>query len=167
MEKINRALLGVDDNARAIRELASRIGELAPRVNELASQVGELAPQVNELASQVGELASLISELSSRVSDTETAIKAFNIVMASGTVKEYNGEHITTFGKFKVNGPTVVIAIGRFSVFYTLELGGEFVASNYGTVIGYCESGEGELRFLRAAVDASVIFIGNVEKIGE
>lgn len=122
MDKINRALIGAEDNAHAIRALAARLESVRP--------------------------------------PTDGACK---FVVASGTVKTVSGGSVTSFGRFKVNAPTAVIAVGRTGT-YVLTFCGNPVATGYGTVVGVLGAGEGELRFTSGATSSNVLLVGDAEK---
>ncbi len=116
MDKVNRALYGVDDNAQAIRVIEKRLNKL-----ELAGG----GPKIQ--------------------------------VVSGSVVNSY-----TVFGTVRINGPTVVLAVGRAAT-YNLVFAGKIVSTGYNAVIAALDAGEGELRFNAGATSSKALLIGDFE----
>ena len=138
MEKTNRALIGVEDNAEAIRGLRAR----------------------------VEDSAQAISAIKLRLESAEGEGSKLKVAHEIGQYKVLSSKAHSVFGTYKINGPTVfIIATGDTST-HQLYFNNNMVLNSIGPLMCELESGEGELRLYPSASLPRAVIIGDATKTG-
>lgn len=138
MDKINRALYGVEDNAEAIRALRMSMQGVEARVQDVASEL----EQVKDGAQNKTE-----------------------ILCVNGKYKYVGNKTYSTFGKFRIDGRTILVLAPGDITGHIINFNGTEVFNGIGTLVYVLESGEGELFISPSATSPRVLLIGEATKI--
>ena len=149
MEKINRALCGVEDNAEAIRALKTTMAS---------------ADDLRALKTSVASVDD-VKALEVKLESLESALKSNKITYQVGEYKTVNGKSNSSFGTYRIDGPTIfVIAPGDIST-RELYFADKVVMTASGTLIFTVSSGVGEIRLCANATAPRMLVIGEATRI--
>lgn len=162
MDKTNRALIGMEDNARAISELTALIKNLRARADDNALSLQELSKTVKTIKTAVDSNAQDISDIVDFLNSMSPTAEIGFLVVTGGLV---SGQNKSTFGTFKINGPTVVLATTRTGNPPPLMFGDTTVCSSILPMIGTLEQGENELYFKTMVTLPRALLIGDFEQV--
>ncbi|MCH5162492.1 MAG: hypothetical protein J1G38_03265 [Clostridiales bacterium] len=173
MEKTNRALIGVEENAEAIRLLNARVSEVEANsdmsvkddVKRALTGVQENREMLEHLDGDVTQYYFDLRKLTSRVFDVETAVNGFNIMCVPAQEMGIQG----FFGIYKFHGPTALIIYGPQTE-YTVVLNrhtpiGKFVGTGVLCLDSDANStGNGELIEVPYSEGTTLLLIGQFTK---